>query len=106
MPLPSGHFGHPGESVAPDPGSHLEELPGGGAGLCKSGRAETPQIRAFSMMETTVMLKPESEWRRGMTGKLVRRWTVPFVSWCRNAWTMRLRIALTCFLRAFALLWA
>src|SRR5438128_155976 len=60
----------------------------------KSGRAETPTDPApFSMMETTVTLKPESEWRKGMTwDKLVdemdRALRIPGVA---NAWTMPIK---------------
>jgi copper/silver efflux system protein len=60
----------------------------------KSGRAETPTDPApFSMMETTVTLKPESEWRNGMTwDKLVeemdRALRIPGVA---NAWTMPIK---------------
>jgi len=60
----------------------------------KSGRAETPTDPApFSMMETTVMLKPENEWRKGMTwDKLVdemdRALRIPGVA---NAWTMPIK---------------
>src|SRR5439155_1172950 len=60
----------------------------------KSGRAETPTDPApFSMMETTVMLKPETEWRKGMTwDKLVedmdRALRIPGVA---NAWTMPIK---------------
>jgi Cu(I)/Ag(I) efflux system membrane protein CusA/SilA len=60
----------------------------------KSGRAETPTDPApFSMAETTVMLKPESEWRKGMTwDKLVeemdRALRIPGVA---NAWTMPIK---------------
>jgi copper/silver efflux system protein len=60
----------------------------------KSGRAETPTDPApFSMGETTVMLKPESEWRPGMTwDKLVeemdRAVRLPGVA---NAWTMPIK---------------
>jgi copper/silver efflux system protein len=60
----------------------------------KSGRAETPTDPApFSMMETTVMLKPESQWRKGMTwDKLVeemdRALRIPGVA---NAWTMPIK---------------
>jgi len=60
----------------------------------KSGRAETPTDPApFSMGETTVMLKPESEWRPGMTwDKLVAEMDqalrLPGVA---NAWTMPIK---------------
>ncbi|HEY2918535.1 MAG TPA: efflux RND transporter permease subunit [Candidatus Binatia bacterium] len=60
----------------------------------KSGRAETPTDPApFSMMETTVMLKPETEWRKGMTwDKIVeemdRSLRIPGVA---NAWTMPIK---------------
>src|SRR6266850_971437 len=60
----------------------------------KSGRAETPTDPApFSMGETTVMLKPENEWRKGMTwDKLVdemdRALRIPGVA---NAWTMPIK---------------
>ena len=60
----------------------------------KAGRAETSTDPApFSMGETTVMLKPESEWRPGMTWeKLVdemdRKIRLPGVA---NAWTMPIK---------------
>jgi Cu(I)/Ag(I) efflux system membrane protein CusA/SilA len=60
----------------------------------KVGRAETSSDPApFSMGETTVMLKPESEWRPGMTwDKLVdemdKKIRLPGVA---NAWTMPIK---------------
>jgi Cu(I)/Ag(I) efflux system membrane protein CusA/SilA len=60
----------------------------------KSGRAETSTDPApFNMGETTVMLKPESEWRVGMTWeKLVdemdKKIRLPGVA---NAWTMPIK---------------
>ncbi|HWH80012.1 MAG TPA: efflux RND transporter permease subunit, partial [Candidatus Binatus sp.] len=60
----------------------------------KSGRAETSTDPApFSMGETTVMLKPESQWRAGMTWeKLVdemdKKLRLPGVA---NAWTMPIK---------------
>jgi Cu(I)/Ag(I) efflux system membrane protein CusA/SilA len=60
----------------------------------KAGRAETSSDPApFSMGETTVMLKPESEWRPGMTwDKLVdemdKKIRLPGVA---NAWTMPIK---------------
>jgi len=60
----------------------------------KAGRAETSTDPApFSMGETTVMLKPESEWRPGMTWeKLVdemdKKLRLPGVA---NAWTMPIK---------------
>jgi len=60
----------------------------------KAGRAETSTDPApFSMGETTVMLKPESEWRPGMTwDKLVdemdKKLRLPGVA---NAWTMPIK---------------
>ncbi len=60
----------------------------------KSGRAETPTDPApFSMMETTVTLKPEDQWRKGMTwDKLVnemdRALRFPGAA---NAWTMPIK---------------
>ncbi len=60
----------------------------------KAGRAETSTDSApFSMGETTVMLKPESEWRPGMTWeKLVdemdKKIRLPGVA---NAWTMPIK---------------
>ena len=62
--------------------------------LGKAGRAETSTDPApFSMGETTVMLKPESEWRPGMTWeKLVdemdKKMRLPGVA---NAWTMPIK---------------
>ena len=60
----------------------------------KAGRAETSTDPApFSMGETTVMLKPESQWRPGMTwDKLVeemdKKIRLPGVA---NAWTMPIK---------------
>jgi Cu(I)/Ag(I) efflux system membrane protein CusA/SilA len=60
----------------------------------KAGRAETPTDPApFSMMETTITLKPEEQWRKGMTWeKLVdemdRAVRLPGVA---NAWTMPIK---------------
>src|SRR5688572_6759775 len=60
----------------------------------KAGRAETSTDPApFSMGETTVMLKPESQWRKGMTWeKLVdemdKKIRLPGVA---NAWTMPIK---------------
>jgi Cu(I)/Ag(I) efflux system membrane protein CusA/SilA len=60
----------------------------------KAGRAETSTDPApFSMGETIVMLKPESQWRRGMTWeKLVaemdKKLRLPGVA---NAWTMPIK---------------
>ena len=60
----------------------------------KAGRAETSTDPApFSMGETTVMLKPESQWRAGMTWeKLVdemdKKIRLPGVA---NAWTMPIK---------------
>ncbi len=62
--------------------------------LGKAGRAETSTDPApFSMGETTVMLKPESQWRAGMTwDKLVdemdKKIRLPGVA---NAWTMPIK---------------
>ena len=62
--------------------------------LGKAGRAETSTDPApFSMGETTVMLKPEAEWRPGMTwDKLVdemdKKMRLPGVA---NAWTMPIK---------------
>jgi Cu(I)/Ag(I) efflux system membrane protein CusA/SilA len=62
--------------------------------LGKAGRAETSTDPApFSMGETTVMLKPESQWRAGMTwDKLVadmdKQMRLPGVA---NAWTMPIK---------------
>jgi len=60
----------------------------------KAGRAETSTDPApFSMGETTIILKPESEWRKGMTWtKLVaemdKALKIPGVA---NAWTMPIK---------------
>ena len=60
----------------------------------KAGRAETPTDPApFSMMETTVILKPKKVWRSGMTyDKLVdemdEKMRFPGVT---NAWTMPIK---------------
>jgi len=60
----------------------------------KAGRAETATDPApFSMMETTVILKPKSKWRKGMTytkltEEMDRHMRFPGVS---NAWTMPIK---------------
>jgi len=60
----------------------------------KAGRAETATDPApFSMMETTVLLKPDSEWRKGLTKeKLIdemdQALKFPGVT---NAWTMPIK---------------
>ncbi len=60
----------------------------------KAGRAETPTDPApFSMMETVVVLKPESQWRKGMTyerlvNEMNERLTLPGQT---NAWTMPIK---------------
>jgi Cu(I)/Ag(I) efflux system membrane protein CusA/SilA len=60
----------------------------------KIGRAETATDPApLSMIETTIMLKPESEWREGMTPqKLIRELNsaVQFPG-LTNAWTMPIK---------------
>ena len=60
----------------------------------KIGRAETATDPApLSMIETTIMLKPESEWREGMTPqKLIRELdrAVQFPG-LTNAWTMPIK---------------
>jgi len=60
----------------------------------KVGRAETATDPApLSMMETTIMLKPESEWRKGMTmTKLVEELNkaIQFPG-LTNAWTMPIK---------------
>jgi Cu(I)/Ag(I) efflux system membrane protein CusA/SilA len=74
--------------------------------LGKAGRAETSTDPAqFSMGETTVMLKPESQWRPGMTwDKLVdeidQKTRLPGVA---NAWTMPMKTASICFRQGFGL---
>ena len=60
----------------------------------KAGRAETSTDPApFSMGETTVMLKPESEWRTGMTWeKLVAEMDTKIrLPGVANAWTMPIK---------------
>ena len=62
--------------------------------LGKSGRAETSTDPApFSMGETTVMLKPESQWRVGMTwDKLVAEMDMQMrLPGVANAWTMPIK---------------
>ena len=60
----------------------------------KAGRAETSTDPApFSMMETTIILKPESQWRKEMNwekiiAELDRKMQFPGVS---NAWTMPIK---------------
>ena len=62
--------------------------------LGKIGRAETATDPApLSMMETTIVLKPESEWRPGMTmDKLIREMdrAIHFPG-LTNAWTMPIK---------------
>lgn len=72
----------------------LKSFPEVGLVFGKSGRAETPTDPApFSMMETTVTLKPEGQWRKGMTWKKLvdemdRALRLPGVA---NAWTMPIK---------------
>ncbi|MBF0485586.1 MAG: efflux RND transporter permease subunit [Candidatus Omnitrophica bacterium] len=60
----------------------------------KAGRAETSTDPApFSMMETTIILKPENQWRKGMTSEKIisdlnGKMQFPGVS---NAWTMPIK---------------
>lgn len=60
----------------------------------KVGRAETAtDLAPLSMLETTILLKPESEWRPGMTTErlieeLDRAMKIPGVT---NAWTMPIK---------------
>jgi copper/silver efflux system protein len=62
--------------------------------LAKIGRARTPLDPApLSMMETTIILKPEDKWRKGMTiekltSELDKRVHLPGVT---NAWTMPIK---------------
>jgi Cu(I)/Ag(I) efflux system membrane protein CusA/SilA len=62
--------------------------------LAKAGRARTPLDPApLSMLETTIILKPESEWRPGMTieklmDELDRKVKLPGVT---NSWTMPIK---------------
>jgi Cu(I)/Ag(I) efflux system membrane protein CusA/SilA len=62
--------------------------------LAKIGRARTPLDPApLSMMETTIILKPEEKWRKGMTiekltSELDKRVRLPGVT---NAWTMPIK---------------
>jgi Cu(I)/Ag(I) efflux system membrane protein CusA/SilA len=63
----------------------------------KAGRADTPTDPApLSMLETTIVLKPQSEWREGMTwealiAELDAAARLPGVT---NAWTMPIRARL------------
>jgi len=60
----------------------------------KAGRAETSTDPApFSMMETVIVLKPQSEWRKGLTydaliNEMNARLTLPGQT---NAWTMPIK---------------
>ncbi len=63
--------------------------------LGKAGRAETPTDPApLSMMETIILLKPKSQWRKNVTStdqlvdEMNRALQIPGVS---NAWTMPIR---------------
>ncbi len=72
----------------------LREVPEVAAVFGKAGRAETPTDPApISMIETTLTLKPKSDWRPGMThdrliAELDRR--MQFPGWI-NAWTQPIR---------------
>ena len=60
----------------------------------KIGRAETATDPApLSMMETTIILKPESEWREGMTPKkLIQEMDAAMkIPGVTNAWTMPIK---------------
>ena len=75
----AGHFGDRGPEAPADAGQVLKSLPEVERVFGKAGRAETSTDPApFSMMETTVLLKPQSEWRHG------KRWyaSLPgFLQW-------------------------
>jgi len=72
----------------------LREFPEVASVFGKAGRADTPTDPApLEMIETTILLKPESEWRPGMTPeKLVNEMNaalqIPGIS---NSWTMPIR---------------
>jgi Cu(I)/Ag(I) efflux system membrane protein CusA/SilA len=74
--------------------SVLAAFPEVSAVLGKVGRAQTATDPApLDMYETTIILKPEREWRRGMTyerlvGEMDRAVRVPGVT---NAWTMPIK---------------
>ncbi|MEE8201689.1 MAG: efflux RND transporter permease subunit [Candidatus Acidoferrales bacterium] len=60
----------------------------------KAGRAETPTDPApLQMIETTILLKPESEWRPGMTPeKLINEMDAALkIPGLSNSWTMPIR---------------
>lgn len=60
----------------------------------KIGRADTPTDPApLTMIETTILLKPESEWRQGMTpGKLIDELNEAVqIPGLTNAWTMPIK---------------
>ena len=62
--------------------------------LAKSGRARTPLDPApLSMMETTIILKPEAEWRSGMTIEKLTDELDGLIKFpgVTNAWTMPIK---------------
>jgi len=72
----------------------LKQFPEVARVLGKAGRAETATDPApFSMMETTVVLKPKSEWRKGLTyedlvNEMNQKLALPGQT---NAWTMPIK---------------
>jgi Cu(I)/Ag(I) efflux system membrane protein CusA/SilA len=82
------------EAVAQQTNKLIMTVPEVKRALAKVGRARTPLDPApLSMLETTIILKPENEWRPGMTiekltDELDRRVRLPGVT---NAWTMPIK---------------
>ena len=64
----AGHLHCRGPEGAPGHGPDHQAVPGGGDVLGKAGRAETSTDPApLSMLETVIILKPKSEWRKADT---------------------------------------
>ena len=90
----AGPVGHEGGRVGADAGQDHQVLPRGASVWGKAGRASTATDPApTEMFETVINLKPESEWRPGMTvDKLIaemdKALQFPGVS---NAWTMPIK---------------
>ena len=89
------HFGDQGGRVAANAEQDHQELPRSRLGVSarRAGRRRRPIRRRLEMFETVINLKPESEWRPGMTtdkliAELDKALQFPGVA---NSWTMPIK---------------
>jgi len=82
------------ESVAQQTNKLIMTVPEVKHALAKVGRARTPLDPApLSMLETTIILKPKSQWRRGMTIEKLTAQLDGLIKFpgVTNAWTMPIK---------------